>query len=208
MTMVAGQNITEELASEGISHNPYERVKDDDPRRCQSNNSRGQCQIAKAPGSDYCILHGGHRNNQKKQRLNNYRLDKWHQRVNEMANSDGIKSLRDEIGILRMVLEEQLNQIQDATQLIVMSHAISDLILKIEKVVFSCHRIEKSMGDLINRSDVVNLASQIIGILEAELADVQDDGRGRGGKELLQHIAIQIEQAVQIRQAEPVPEDS
>ena len=154
-----------------VDYDVYQKITDPaDPKRCQANNAHGQCSFIKIPGSDYCHVHGGS-NGMKKKSLQNYRLARWQMRTAELANSEGVKSLRDEIGILRMMLEEKLNQVDNVTELMVVSHVISDLILKIEKVVMTCHKIEKSMGELLDRSDILTIASQIISAIEAEISD-------------------------------------
>jgi hypothetical protein len=171
-------------------YDKYERVsRPDDPRRCQANNAFGQCNLVSTPGKNVCVLHGGMPS--EKSRLNNYRLQKWQSRVAEMANSDGIKTLRDEIGILRMMLEEKLNSLEDVTDMITSSHVISDLVLKIEKLVVSCHKIEKSMSQLIDRGDIINLATQIIAIIEEVLTPVPD------GKDLIAVISTRIGETLQ-----------
>jgi hypothetical protein len=146
--------------------------------------------IKQAEGSIYCHAHIVTEYKVKERELDNYRLQKWQHRVSEMSNSDGVKSLRDEIGILRMMLEEKINSMNDATDLLLNSHVIGDLILKIEKIVVSCHRLDKSMGQLIGRSDVVNIASEIVTLLEEELKGIPN------GHTIIGKIADRIEVAV------------
>jgi len=122
-------------------------------------------------GCTFCICHGGstQRNAQKKQHESNYRLTKWQARLEQKASATGIKSLRDEVGILRMLLEEQLNKCEDTTDLLIHSGRISDLAMKLEKLVASCHKLEGSMGDLLDKTAILQFASEIVESVSDEL---------------------------------------
>ncbi len=151
----------------------YKRVSDPaDPERCQANTSQGQCPMRSIPGLQVCRLHCGQSEAaQKKRSMNQYRLGRWQARVQELRDSDQVKSLRDEIGITRMLLEERFQKCQDSTSLMLESHNISELVLKIERLVSACHKIEKSMGDLIDKSDIIRLTDQFIAVIEDVLTD-------------------------------------
>lgn len=160
--------------------NHFEKMSSpDDPHRCQAVNSQGQCRNrgAQLPEgyASYCLAHGGNKQQAKviKESARNYKLDKWRSRLNEKADAEGIKSLRDEIGILRIVLEERLNKCNDAHDLILQSGPISDMIMKIEKVVSSCHKLEGSMGQLLDKQAILQFASKVITILGNHIQDEQ-----------------------------------
>ncbi len=150
----------------------YQRVADDDPNRCQANNAHGQCSIRAIPGLKYCRMHAAaSAHHQRNQDANMYRLGRWQRRVQELGTSDKVKSLRDEIGILRMLLEERFSKINDTTDLLIQSHTISDMVLKVERVVTACHKIEKSMGDLLDKSEITRFADMVVSIIEDVLSD-------------------------------------
>jgi len=150
----------------------------DDPERCQGVSKQGQCINKQSAGSQYCHAHGGNKaqDANKLKDLRNYRLAKWRVKLDHFANSEGIKSLRDEIAILRMVLEERLELCNDATDLVLQSHSISDLIMKIEKLVASCHKLEGSMGQLLDKQAILTFASDVIGIIGDEVTDTEAVG--------------------------------
>ena len=151
------------------------------PDRCsQVIKNQGQCLnlgYKKPDGSraGRCLAHGGNLevHNERQKQLSNYRLTKWQARLQEKSSSDHIKSLRDEVGVLRMVLEDRLNQCQDNMDLILHSQAISDLVIKIEKVVTSCHKLEGSMGQLLDKQAVLQFAQIVISIITDVLTDEQ-----------------------------------
>ncbi len=167
-----------------------ERCPPDDPNRCQSLCKQGQC-----PNKGYllpdktfakvCKMHGGGSIAVKvaKNLTKNYRLSKFKVELARHSNSDHIKSLRDEIGILRMIVEERINMCSDANDLILQSHQISDLVIKIEKVITSCHKLEGSLGQTLDKQAILQFASQVIGVIGDEL---------EGQEEVLSNISDKI----------------
>jgi len=148
----------------------------DDPNRCQATTSQGQCLNVSAEGSTFCLAHGGNRAGQEaeKQNTQNYVLSRWQARLEKKKSSPEIKGLRDEIGILRMLLEDRLNQCTSATDLMLHTSAMSDLIMKIEKVVASCHKLEKNMGMVLDKQAILNFAGRVIQIVTMVLDGQQD----------------------------------
>jgi len=150
-----------------------EKVAEDSPDRCHAVMSKGQCWIKKEGYSNFCKMHSGHSKNNaiKKEAHKNYLLRKWHQRIADKATSPDIKSLRDEIGILRMVLEALLNNCNTETDLILQSAPISELVMKVDRVVLSCHKLEGSMGQLLDKASILQFAGNVINIIASEVED-------------------------------------
>lgn len=154
----------------------FERVLDPaDPGRCQGMAGSEQCMNKSLEHSEYCAAHGGNKGEESHERkaANNYRLQqwKWRNRLDELSESDTIKSLREEIGILRVLMEERLRRIEDPTDLILQSGPISDLVMKIDRVVNSCHKLEGSMGQLLDKSAILQYANEVISIIDDEIDD-------------------------------------
>lgn len=153
----------------------WEKITDeDDPRRCQYiKPTAGQCSNVVVEGSQYCPAHGGNRafKKQQDQGLKNYRLTKFKQRIQELGSSDEIISLRDEIGILRILIEEKVNSCNDKTDLLLMSGPLSDLLMKAEKLVTSCNRLESKLGNLLDRTKVVTMAQTFVQIISKYITD-------------------------------------
>lgn len=152
----------------------YKRVPyPEHPDRCQANAKGEQCNLMKHLSSDYCYIHGGNKAEQKEKNesLKNYRLTQWRARLQRHSSSSEIKNIREEIGILRMLLEERLEQANTPTELMIQSGPIADLVLKIEKCVSSCHRLEGSMGELLDKQAILQFASEVIGIVTNVLSD-------------------------------------
>lgn len=156
-----------------------ERIKDPaDPRRCQFVTHNGQCQCVAVEDGKYCKIHGGvgEEISVQNQSLRNYQITmaKMRQRTGEMVESSGIKSLRDEIALLRYMLETIINSCQDEHELLLKSHQISDMAVRIEKLVASCHKLENSMGDLLDKQAILQFSSQVVNVIAETLHDVAD----------------------------------
>lgn len=152
---------------------PLIRVEEDASDRCQSGGKGGQCPYQVIEGTKYCGRHGGNKQLQREEkvRIRQYRLQVWQERLAEFSESSDVKSLRDEIGILRLVMEATLNQCEDSQALLLHSHKISDLATKIEKIVVSCDRIEKTMGLLLDKAAALTLANKIVEIISDNISD-------------------------------------
>lgn len=155
----------------------YERVKDDcDPRRCQSvMPTKGQCKMIRIEGSKFCHTHARAGNHHLvKERVRNFRFTQFQARVNDFADSTEVKSLREEIGVLRIILEETINRCRDSTDLLMYSNKITDLVIKIDKTVNSCHKMEAQTGLLMDKQAALNAASIILGIIAEFITDEDD----------------------------------
>jgi len=149
-------------------------VSANDPKRCQFIiPGLGQCTHEAVELGGTCPAHGGARQLKgiEKANIKNYQLSKFQTQLNRHADSPRLKSLNDEVAILRMMLEEQLNQCQDATDLIMKSHLISDLVVKIEKLVRSCHTLESSLNGLLDKTAILTFATGVIEIITKYIED-------------------------------------
>jgi len=68
-------------------------------------------------------------------------------------------------------LEVQINSCNDSVELMLSSGPISDLVLKIEKVVSSCHKLEGSMGQLVDKAALLQFAHQVVSIISKHIED-------------------------------------
>lgn len=125
------------------------------------------------PGTKYCPRHGGGKaaSSNKNKAASQYKLQVWKNRLEEFTEHDGIKSLRDEIGILRIVLEETMNRCEDRNDILLYSAKISDIAVKIEKLVTSCDRLEKNMGQMMDRPTALRFAAKLVDIVGKHVTD-------------------------------------
>ncbi len=143
--------------------NDWTRLPDGHPEQCEYSS----CSNKSMEGSKFCPAHGGNKGNEafKKKELRNYRLAKFHNAILDKSGSSGIKSLTEEIAILRQIVEEQLNSCNDSNDLILKSGPISDLTVKINTLVTSCNNIDKTLNNLIDKEKVVQFAQTIVTII-------------------------------------------
>lgn len=152
----------------------WERVEEDSPERCQATiPTRGQCINKRMDGSDYCPAHGGNRGHAKmlKAEKQMYQLGKYQVRVDDFKNHGDVKSLRSEIGILRMVLENRMKQCTDEHTLMLHSQSISNMVVSIEKLVTSCQRIDTQLGSMLDEAKAMQWMTEIVDILSHYVKD-------------------------------------
>jgi hypothetical protein len=152
----------------------WEQIKEeDDPDRCQGVSAYGQCLFKRVAPSLYCPRHGGNQAlaANEREKVRNYHLTKWRQRVNEFADNPEVKSLKEEIGILRMMLETVLNKCQDENDLLIYAGKIQDLVRDINKVVESCHKLDERNGVLLDKQSILTLGDAMVSIIGEHVGD-------------------------------------
>jgi hypothetical protein len=148
--------------------NPFKRVsRDDHPDRCQASDTQGQCHFYRTEHSIHCIKHGGQMTEKAhaKEQLEQYRLQKYKARVKDFSTNPKVLTLRDEIGITRMLLETKLNRWQDDDELIAHSGVILSNIQALHKLVIDCKKLESQMGMLLDRGAIQKLCDDILNIM-------------------------------------------
>ena len=166
------------LSSLSQTNRPYklEITNYDDPECCTAINrdTNRRCTYKCEEGSAFCPKHN---RGQKAKNLRNYRLSQLTcQRVGEFATNPEIKSLREEIGITRMVLEKILNMCEDEQDIVLNSAQIANMVDKVDKLVNSCNKLEIQNDQLLDRGKIIALADGILRILTDELNDEKKIG--------------------------------
>lgn len=145
----------------------------DDPLRCKAVHSNQQCPYKAVEGCDNCSRHGANKSIAAAEikSMKNYRLGQWQARIQELADSGGIKSLREEVGLLRMLLESTVTRCKDEDDLLMASSRISELTKDVDKVLTSCIRIEEKSGQTLDKTLAMNFAAQVIQIIGKHVKD-------------------------------------
>lgn len=130
------------------------------------------CQNLPMPGGAKCnrcsILHA---NRNPQARVSAYKLGIWKERVEALSQADALTRMDDEIGILKMSLENVIGTCKDANDIIIHGHRIALLTDKIDKLVNSTHRLQKSSGSLLDKAAILTLAGKIIGVIQKHVSD-------------------------------------
>lgn len=151
-------------------------VEADDPRRCQENasNSR-QCPIQAIEGSLYCRAHQrrehGCPNGARNALIRRYRLSSAWARTEDLAGMADYKDLKEEIIILRVMMEEIMNTVTGPFDMMVQSPRIIELVQNIARTVNMSHKLEMSMGNLLDRASIMTIADNVIRILAENVKD-------------------------------------
>jgi hypothetical protein len=100
-----------------------------------------------------------------------YKIKRWQEEILTFFSSEKIHSLRGEIGVLRLIIEEQLNRCHDAVDLVNNARPIMANVQKVEKLVVSCNRIEQSMGLLLSEPAAIAFGQELVTILKEHITD-------------------------------------
>lgn len=143
----------------------------DDPRRCHGTAASGQCWNISVEGAHHCmvcaktdLIDAGRR----QYLLTNPRFQA---RLTQLSTADEIKSLRDEVAIARMLVEERLNDTNH--DLFQSSGAINALLLTIEKLVSRSHILEQNLGQLYRKGTIVQMMQAFITVVDEEVRPLE-----------------------------------
>ena len=158
-----------------------------DPRRCKFSYPHEQCWREAEPGCDNCAAHGGKsKANAEELRLYNLVEVDNRRRLAELSGHENIKSLREEIGLLRLLIEKTLNNAKGDLEALSSCGSLNQLIVTLTKVVKECHGLEQSCGELLTKQTVYRLAQSLCEIVIDELQGVE------GHEEIIDRIAERL----------------
>lgn len=153
---------------------PLIRVSEpDDPRRCKGASKDGQCQNIAEEGYKYCLAHGGRiSGDEHDQREYLLAQVKERFRLASVAGPEQLKSLRDEIAIVRELASRMLDRIQTNQELVQSCGMLNTLCLTLERLKKSNIQFEQSGGALLSKEAILKLGQEICTIIVQELAEV------------------------------------
>ena len=131
------------------------------------------CVYDAVEGGDVCIRHGGNSQLEKIKRnsIQKYHKNQFANQIKGYADDIGIKSLHEEIGVLRMLLSKRLESCEDDQQLLEQSSSLAMLIGQIEKLVGSCTTIEKTLGLLVAKTELAEFADKVVEVIRQNVKD-------------------------------------
>jgi hypothetical protein len=157
--------------------------------RCEHTTTTQQCTEQAVEGSRFCIKHS---KNPQAGLKRQYMLNqaKYRQRYSDFADSNELRSLRDEISVMRMVFEERLNMVTNDSEMLASCGQIASLAVVIERLVKSCHQLESRLGTLLSKPSLLGIANEIVQILLQELSHLP------GYEDLVDRISERIVQII------------
>jgi hypothetical protein len=128
-----------------------ERVTDPaDPRRCEGQTASGQCMNVAENGDKRCIAHAG-RDDGREKRVYLLHKAEHRKRLAELSDHAQLTSLREEIGLIRMLIEERMRLIQNDNDLLSAFGPLQQSFLVVERLVKTLHTMEQQLGNLLNK---------------------------------------------------------
>jgi len=157
--------------------------------RCEHTSDTRQCGEQALEGTTRCAKHSKDPQTglRRQYMLNQAR---YRQRYGDFADSNELRSLRDEVSIMRMVMEERLNMVTNNSEMLASCGQIASLAVVIERLVKSCHQLESRLGTLLSKPTLLSIANEIVQILLQELVDVP------GYEDLVDKISERIIQII------------
>lgn len=140
-----------------------------EPDRCQWVTPTGQCTNEVLEGTKFCKTHShGQDDGLKHYLITNHLVKESADRHNAV---DQIKSLREEISLTRALIETRLNMAHSEAEVMASMGVLHTYLSTVEKLVASCHKMDQSLGNLLDKSDLITLAQQLVTIISEELED-------------------------------------
>lgn len=168
----------------------FEKVAEDAPNRCQGGRGRtGQCIMARVEGSLYCPSHGGNSAlvAANESRKFEYRAGLFTQRVKEAAGSENIKDMRQEVGVLKMLIEERLCSCTNVSELLIQAGPIGDLTVKMQKLVKQITEYDIAHGNTLDKNQLIQFAESFVFIASRYIKD--EDQRLNFGAEIAELLS-------------------
>ena len=144
-----------------------------DPRRCKSPGPSGQCLRRAEDGSDYCVFHGG-KDQGPARRMRKYLMATVaDQALFDEYNADaGLKSLHREIALTRAMIQNVIRTATTEVDKINAYSRVNSYMLTLERLVKTGHLLDKSLGELVNKVELLQLGKQLYQIVIDRLVGV------------------------------------
>jgi hypothetical protein len=120
------------------------------------------------------MRHGVKRDLVAEQDTKLYQIHKaeYRERLAKLDEHEEAKSLRKEISLIRLLIEERFNLIQNDSDLLAACGTLNSLVLTAERLVQSAHKLEASLGTVLDKSTLYEVGDNIVTLLVKELKDV------------------------------------
>ena len=163
-----------------LKDKPGIKATKDPEKQCQSLANGNPCYYEKVKNAKYCAMHGGQNTvkAQRKQEMYDLRKSKWLQKIADEKLEDFSQgknkfNMAEELGILRIVLQEILGQCTDITQLMRHNQKISNTISQIERLIFNSLKLDQKLGQLVSKDEMITIAQVLVNCIQVEINDAQ-----------------------------------
>lgn len=156
-------------------------------QRCQHSGPRGQCPQAAVDGSKFCSRHCN-----EADRLRGYRLSdtSLRARFDHFSDSESLETVRDEVILLRSLINERLDLAKTEADKVVAFQVIHPALSTLNKLVESLGKLERQTDAVLGKAALNDLCDEIAKILIEELCDMD------GFEGIVDRIATRISDAI------------
>lgn len=156
---------------------PLVQCEPDDPNRCQASaGHKGQCGYLAIPGLKMCRIHAtASIPAMERKAIYQVKVQQWRTRLEELGKHDGLRTLTEEIGVMRLMLEQRLNTCATTEDLLREGHALMGITQTIERLVVSSHKLEKSLGNLLDKTTAIQFSMEVVAIITRHLTRTISD---------------------------------
>jgi len=163
--------------------------------KCTHTSANGQCSNEAIDGQNMCAKDT---RNKREVLVSQYRINTQllGDGPERHAATDEIKSLRGEIALIKSLLESRLNMIETQAELVAAMPQIKDFALAIEKLATACHNMDVKLGNLLDKHALVELAQEIILIIERNVRPLTEKQSQEEIDEVIEKIGDEILNAV------------
>lgn len=154
-----------------------ERVTDlADPRRCQGAAKTGQCWNVALPTSRFCKAHGGSLTDPEAAAKRRYLLNDVREqvRLNELVEHGKLTSLREEIALFQLMINERWNMAKTPVEKQQAMAAVDSMARTLEKLQKTYFQLEKESGNLLPREELVVRGQALAQAMLEELEGLED----------------------------------
>jgi hypothetical protein len=168
-----------------------ELIRLDDPQRCKKVTPSGQCEHRSLDGSDFCQIHGGALAARASERRQ-YLLDsvRHRERLQQFSEHSAVFSLKEEIGMSRLLIETRFNTLNDDEALVAAIPQLDKLMLTLSTLVDKAAKLEIQLGNVLTKDVVYALAQMFVTIVAEEVNQFPDH------EEVVDRITSRIAEAV------------
>lgn len=155
--------------------------------KCEHTGTRGRCDLDSVEGSQFCAKHSN-----EADRIKGYRLSspELRERFEHHSRSDLFSSLRQEIDLLRAMIEDRVSQADTPAERIAAFNAVRPALVDVVKCVETLSKLERQNNIVLGKEALSWLSKEIINILIGELEQVQ------GYERIVDRVAQRISKAI------------
>ncbi len=150
-----------------------DRTLPDDPNRCKASSGKAQCPYRSTANSDYCENHGGKQQLAVSERRH-YDIGASEQlsRISDLSTSSFVVDLRDEIAMVKRLLELTIEQSKSNTDYLLRAPQIQAYTKSIADLQKLNAELSVKYGELLTKQQVARMVSTLIETCLVEISDL------------------------------------